>query len=58
MSKPSFTILKSNHYSSNEDSSNYRHRKDVYKEIGYDSEKLEEQNPAYENTCGHHRTRS
>jgi len=51
MPKPSFTTLKSNHYSSNEDSSNYKDGKGVYEEIGYDYEKLQEQNHQYENTC-------
>ncbi|MCL2160592.1 MAG: type VI secretion system amidase effector protein Tae4 [Betaproteobacteria bacterium] len=51
MSKPNFAILKSNHYSSDGNSQNYKEGKDVYEEIGYDIEELKKQNPEYENTC-------
>ena len=49
--KPSFSVLKSNHHSSNELSPSYIDKKSVYKEIGYDLDDLTKQNPGYENTC-------
>jgi len=48
---PSFLTLKSNHYSSDADSPNYKDGKGVYEEIGYKLEELEKQNPDYKNTC-------
>ena len=51
MPKPSFTTLMSNHYSSDSNSSNYKEREDVYKEIGYDADALIKQNSAYQHTC-------
>lgn len=44
--KPSFSMLKKNHYSSNI-VSGY----DLYKEIGYDYATLQQQNSGYINTC-------
>ncbi len=49
--KPYYLILKNNHYSSERGKANYMSGADVYKEIGYDIDKLMKQNPAYENTC-------
>jgi hypothetical protein len=47
----SFSTLKSNHYSSNEYSSDFKDKTEVYKEIGYDYETLVKQNSQYKNTC-------
>jgi hypothetical protein len=47
----SFSTLKSNHYSSNVYSSDFKDKKEVYKEIGYGYETLVKQNGQYENTC-------
>jgi hypothetical protein len=49
--KPTFSTLKSNHYSSDPNSSSYKSGKDVYKEIGYDIDALVAQNAGYANTC-------
>ena len=49
--KPTYMILKHNHYSSNKYQSNYLDQVGLYKEIGYDFHALHNQNPAYENTC-------
>lgn len=49
--KPSFAILKSNYYSSNELQNNYVSGADLYAEMGIDHEALIKQNPAYVNTC-------
>lgn len=49
--KVHFSIIKSNHYSSDRMSPSYKSGEDVYKEIGYDIDDLIKQNPAYENTC-------
>lgn len=49
--KPTYAVLKANHYSSNELNSSYVSRKDIYQEIGYDDEALMKQNPGYYNTC-------
>lgn len=49
--KPSFIVLRKNHYSSNELNRDFVDGKDVYKEIGYDIDALMKQNPGYENTC-------
>jgi len=46
MTKPVFARLKANHYSSNQVDA-----EEVYKEIGYDFEKLFNQNGEYGNTC-------
>ncbi len=51
MPKPNFTSLKSNHYSSDKKSSNYKDIRDVYKEIGYNLEDLMKQNLDYGNSC-------
>jgi hypothetical protein len=47
----SFSTLKSNHYSSNLRSLDFKDQTEVYKEIGYDYETLVKQNGQYENTC-------
>lgn len=49
--KPSFAILKSNYYSSNELQNNYVSGADLYAEMGIEHEALIKQNPAYVNTC-------
>lgn len=49
--KPSFTLLKNNHYSATRENSSYVSEEDVYKEIGYKLDDLVKQNPAYLNTC-------
>jgi len=49
--KPTYSILKKNHYSSNELSASFVDKKILYREIGYDSDDLIRRNPAYENTC-------
>src|SRR5690554_8203007 len=49
--RPSFAILKSNYYSSNELQNNYVSGADLYAEMGIDHEALIKQNPAYVNTC-------
>jgi len=51
MPKPSFTTLKSNHYSSDKGSPDFKDKVDVYKEIGYDIQELMKQNADYGNTC-------
>ncbi|MDR3214110.1 MAG: type VI secretion system amidase effector protein Tae4 [Azoarcus sp.] len=49
--KPVFSTLKKNHYSSDENSPDYKGKTDVYNEIGYDFGKLVAQNGQYGNTC-------
>lgn len=49
--KVNYSLLKSNHYSSDRTSLNYKSGEDVYREIGYDLDALMKQQPAYENTC-------
>jgi hypothetical protein len=49
--KPHYLILKSGHYSSDEDKPSFKSSEDVYKEIGYDRAELMARNPAYEHTC-------
>lgn len=49
--KPTFNVVKDNHYSSNKANSNYRDATEVYSEIGLDVETLLKENPGYENTC-------
>lgn len=49
--KPLYKALKSNHYSSDELSSSFVDKPDLYKEIGYDYDKLYKESKAYENTC-------
>jgi len=49
--KPLYAILKSNHYSSNKRHADFIDKDPLYKEIGYDYERLYEESIAYENTC-------
>ena len=49
--KPTFAVLKSNYYSSNELQSDYVSATDLYAEMGIDHEQLMKQSPAYINTC-------
>jgi hypothetical protein len=49
--KPTYKILKSNHYSSNYQSDTYLDEVSLYKEIGYNIADLEKQNQGYINTC-------
>jgi len=49
--KVDFSIIKTNHYSSDRISQSYKSGEDVYKEIGYSLDDLIRQEPAYENTC-------
>ena len=49
--KPAYSILKSNHYSSEPTSPSYVSSEAVYTEIGYDINELKKQNPGYVNTC-------
>lgn len=49
--KVQYSVLKSNHYSSDRMSASYKSGEDVYQEIGYSLDVLVGQNPAYENTC-------
>jgi hypothetical protein len=49
--KPSFSTLKTYHYSSTPGNSSYKSGADVYAEIGYDIDDLIKQDPGYENTC-------
>ena len=49
--KPTYSRLKSNHYSADDTRTNFKRPELVYSEIGYDAIKLIRQNPAYRNTC-------
>ena len=49
--KPSYSKLKSHHYSSNENARNFVDAKLLYSEIGYSRASLLRQNRAYRNTC-------
>lgn len=49
--KPAYSILKSNHYSSEFTSPSYVSSEALYKEIGYDINDLKKQNAGYANTC-------
>jgi hypothetical protein len=49
--KPSFSVLKGNHYSATFGNPGFKVPKDVYDEVGYDLEKLIKEDPAYGNTC-------
>lgn len=49
--KPSFVLLKENHYSSNKLAQNFVDGAAVYQELGYDIAQLIQQNPGYVNTC-------
>lgn len=49
--KPTFQTLKSNHYSSEPSSKNYKSSADVYTEIGHTLNDLIVQNAGYANTC-------
>jgi hypothetical protein len=46
--KPTFAALKKNHDSSNSNSPDFKDKKDVYREIGYDYDKLYTRNNQYE----------
>ena len=46
--KPAYSLLKQNHYSSNDMEKNFKRPEFVYSEIGYDINKL---GSAYRNTC-------
>ena len=49
--KPTYANLKQHHYSSNELMAGFVGADTLYKEIGYNYEKLIQQNSAYVNTC-------
>ncbi len=49
--KPGYSVLKSNHDSSDYANPNFVSGEDIYQEIGYTLDGLTKQNPAYENTC-------
>lgn len=49
--KPTYSTLKSNHYSSNELATGFVDADQLFKEIGYEQKKLIAQNPGYVNTC-------
>ncbi|BFM05678.1 T6SS effector amidase Tae4 family protein [Halioxenophilus aromaticivorans] len=49
--RPTYQTLKSNYYSSNELAANFVDGETLYSEIGYDQNKLIEQNSGYVNTC-------
>lgn len=49
--KPTFTALKSNHYSSDKYHPNFMGEEELYSLLGYDLDKLRKQDPGYANTC-------
>jgi hypothetical protein len=49
--KPSYSILKNNHYSSDKFNSGYVSGEALYSELGYDQTALIKQNSGYVNTC-------
>ena len=48
--KPSYSILKLGHYSSNANNPSFKEASAVYTDIGYDPD-YADRNPGYENTC-------